>query len=321
VRRAGAAWQRFWFAPEPTSTLALFRIAIGVLTFAWALSLLPDFETFFSGHGIEPLPPKDVPDGYWGVLNAFPDYEVAVALYLALLLAALCVTVGYHTRLATVIAFVGVLSLERRTPSIGNSGDGLLRILLFFLMLAPAGAALSVDRWRAARDRFWEFPARAPWALRLIQLQVSAVYLATVWLKLQGDAWRDGTAVSFAMRIEDLQRFPLPDFLTHSLLFSSVMTYWTLALELMIGILVWNRAARPLVLALGVGLHAGIALNLRIGFFSETMLVAYLAFLSPVAATAIVLAVRDRVRRATTHVPLRPRIPVVHAHREGRSST
>jgi hypothetical protein len=317
MSRAGAAWRRFWFEPEPTSTLALFRIAIGALTFAWTLSFLPDLETFFSGHGIEPVAPRPDVDGFWGVLNAFPDYEVAVALYVALLLAALCVTVGYHTRLASVIAFVGVLSLERRAPSVGSAGDGLLRILLFFLMFAPAGAALSVDRWRRARDRFWEFPDRAPWALRLIQIQVSVVYLSTVWLKLQGDPWKDGTAISFATRIEDLQRFALPDFLTHSVLLSTVMTFWTIAVELLIAILVWNRAARPLVLALGVGLHLGIAFSLRLGFFSETMLVAYVAFVTPAVATAVVLAARDRAAGTLMHVHARARVPAA----QPRSST
>ena len=85
------------------------------------------------------------------------------------------------------------------------------------------------------------------------------------------------------------------------------MTYWTLAVELMIGILVWNRSARPLVLALGVALHLGLDFNLRLGFFSETIIVSYLAFLSPAVAELGILAVRDRARgglvRARTLTP------------------
>ena len=59
-------------------------------------------------------------------------------------------------------------------------------------------------------------------------------------------------------RLEDFQRYPLPAVFSHSPFFSSVMTYWTLAVELMVGILVWNRAARPLVLTLGVALHVTV---------------------------------------------------------------
>lgn len=309
MRRVAAAWDRFWFAPEPTSTLALFRIAIGVISLAWALSLLPDLHAFFSPNGVEPIPPARMPSGSWGVLNTFPNYTVAVVLYVALLVASCCLTVGYRTRLAGVVVFAAVLSFEHRAPSIWNSGDGLLRNLCFFLMLAPAGASLSVDRWRTARDRFWEFPARAPWALRLVQIQVSAVYLSSAWFKFHSAAWLHGTAVSYASRLEDFYRYPMPGGLSRSLLFSSVMTYWTLAIELMIGILVWNRAARPWVLSLGIGLHVLVGLNLRLGFFSETMLAAYLAFLSPAAATATVFAVRDLFNAAASRARDPRRIP------------
>jgi hypothetical protein len=294
VRRLGGTWDRFWFAPEPTSTLAVFRIAFGLVVLGWAVSLTGDLEAFYSKHGIQPLHPTDQGLGVWGLLNSFDSYPAAVALCLALVVSSLCVVVGYRTRLATFVVFCGLLSFERRVPSVFNSGDGLLRILALFLMLAPAGASLSVDRWRTARDRFWEFPARAPWALRLIQIQLSAVYLGSVWEKLHGAPWTHGTAVSYSMQIADFQRFGVPDLLTHSMLFSSVMSYWTLAVELMIGILVWNRTARPLVLALGVGLHLGIDLTLRIGFFSAAVLTAYLVFLSPAAASAGVLATRER---------------------------
>jgi hypothetical protein len=294
VRRVGRAWNRFWFAPEPTSTLAIFRIGFGVVTLGWAIALMPDLDAFYSSHGIEPIHPTHQGLGLWSLLSVFHGYTAAVALCIALAVASLCVIAGYRTRLATLVVFCGLLSLERRAPSVFNSGDGLLRIYALFLMLAPAGASLSVDRWRTARDRFWEFPARAPWALRLMQIQLSAVYAGSVWEKLHGAPWTDGTAVSYSMQIADFQRFAVPDLLTHSMLFSSVMSYWTLAVELMIAILVWNRAARPVVLALGVGLHLGIDLTLRIGFFSAAILTAYLVFVSPAAASAGVLAVRDR---------------------------
>lgn len=294
MRRVAAAWERFWFAPEPTSSLAIFRIAIGAICFGWAVSLLPDFYAFFSSHGVEPSPPVHPPLGIWGVLDTFPSYTVAIALCAALLVASLCVMVGYRTRAATTVVFIAVVSFENRAPSIWSSGDNLLRILCFLLIFAPAGASLSVDRWRTARDRFWEFPARAPWALRLVQIQISVVYLSTFWYKIHGSDWRHGTAVSYAARLEDFQRFAMPGALSHSLHFSSVMTYWTLTIELMLGILVWNRAARPFVLWLGVAMHFFISLTLRLGFFSETMVASYLAFLAPAAATAVIFAVRNR---------------------------
>ena len=84
----------------------------------------------------------------------------------------------------------------------------------------------------------------------------------------------------------------------------------------MLGILIWNRAARPVVLALGVALHVTVGLNMELGFFSETMLVCYLAFLAPAAASVGILAVHDRLRALSARVRHQSRLPVVRLHRE-----
>jgi hypothetical protein len=134
-----------------------------------------------------------------------------------------------------------------------------------------------------------------------MQIQLSILYLAGLWVKLQGTTWNDGTAVSYAMRISDLTRFPLPGFMIHSALLSNLMTYGTLAIEFSVPILVWNRRLRPWVMLAGVSLHLGIEYSIRVGFFSLAMLTLYLSFLDPDWAEQRLLAVRgwlDRARRA-----------------------
>jgi hypothetical protein len=170
--------------------------------------------------------------------------------------------------------------------------------MAFYMMLAPAGASLSLDRWRRARSAFWELPSRAPWALRLMQVQLSVLYLAGLWAKLRASEWNDGTAISYAVRLDDLARFDMPASLATSELLVNLLTYGTLAIEALIGILVWNRALRPWVLGLGVALHVGIDLTLRVGFFSYAIFVLYLAFLPPGAVSARLPAIRDRLSRA-----------------------
>jgi hypothetical protein len=289
-------WERFWFEPEETSTLALVRIAFGLVVIAWTLSLAADALDFFGPRGLLPTTGYDgEASAAWSVLD-LANGRVGVTLVMTVLfLAACCLTIGQWTRLAAVLVFVGLVSLERRNPFVFNSGDSLLRIVAFCMMFAPAGAALSLDRWRRARESFWEFPRRAPWALRLMQVQVSVVYLATVWAKLRGDAWNDGTAVSYALRLDDLARFQVPASIAQSELVANLLTYGALATEAAVAVLVWNRRLRPWVLAAGVALHLGIDLTLRVGFFSWTMLVLYLAFLSPAATRAAVLSQKRRL--------------------------
>lgn len=257
------AWEHFWFRPEPTSTLALLQIAVGAVVIAWALLLAPDLQTFY------------------GVDGVVPGTRAAPVLEAVLLLGGAALVVGYRTRLAAALVFVSLAWLHRVDPWAMHAGDGLLRDLVFVLAIAPGGAR-----------RAGGFPLRAPWAIRLVQLQVSVMYLAAVAAKLGGSTWRDGTAVSYPLRLPELTRFAPPEWLTGSVAGAHVLTWGTLATEAAIGLLVWSRRARPWVLALGVGLHLSIDVTLRAGLFSWIVLAAYVAFVPSERAERILLAAR-----------------------------
>ncbi len=54
------AWDGFWLSPEPTSALAVVRVAYGLLLLSWALMLASELSSFFSTSGILPRGP-DIP--------------------------------------------------------------------------------------------------------------------------------------------------------------------------------------------------------------------------------------------------------------------
>jgi hypothetical protein len=302
VTSAVNRWNQFWFEPQSTSSLALFRIAFGLVAVGWTVSLIPDVMTFYGPDGILPSPPERQPFQF-GLLFWFPSPAVVIAVVAATLGAAIAVTVGAFTRTASVLLALGIMCLEQRNFYVTNAGDSAIRNFAFLLALTPAGAALSVDRFREARDRFWEFPARAPWGLRLIQIQISVGYLAAVWKKSVGEMWRNETAVSYALRMEDIERLPTPSFVTGSASITGALTLGTLLIEFALGVLVWNRVFRPWVLVLGVCLHLGIDWSMLVGFFSWVMIASYLTFVPPETATRWVLAVRERAGRLKRSTP------------------
>lgn len=293
-------WERFWFEPQSTAPVEVVRIVFGVVATAWMLSLAPILVPFFAA-GEAALPDPTLPALGWTLLSLIHGSPLIWVLWTAGVLGAVALTLGFQTRLAALLVFVVMVSVSRWAPLAFNAGDGLLRILSFYVLLMPAGSAASMDRWRVDPAGLWSFPRRPPWALRLAQIQLSVIYLATVWEKAGGVLWRDGSAVSFALRIGDIGRLPVPSLVTDSLVLAQASTYGTLVAEAAIGILVWNRAARPWVLALGVLLHLSIEVTLAVGFFSLGMLTLYLAFLPPHRAEQVLLAVRDRVRRGRPH--------------------
>jgi uncharacterized membrane protein YphA (DoxX/SURF4 family) len=293
MSRAWAAWERFWFEPRSVAPLVLIRIAFGLLVVLWALSVLPDAKAFFGSSGVLAKAPGR--DGAWSVLDLWSSDTAAVILVVLLVAGGLCLMIGLWSRLAAAVVFVAFVSLGNRNPFVGNAGDGLLRILSLYVLLAPVGAAFSVDALRRGRGLL-DFPRRPAWPLRLIQIQLSLIYIGTVWAKLRGHDWPDGTAVAYAFRLDDLARFPVPD-LGASLLLTHVLTYGVLVLEASLGVLVWVRRLRPWVLLAGVCLHLGIEYRLRVGFFSWAILVTYLAFVpSEVAERVLAWSTRLRSR-------------------------
>ena len=302
---AVAGWNRFWFEPVSTAPLAVFRIAFGLIMVFWSLSLLPELTPFFTKGGILPKQPHYAGDAKsaWGLLGIFPSKTAVVLLWALLLVASVCLVLGLFSQLAAAVVFVAVLSFERRTPFVFNSGDVLVRVLAFYLIFAPSSAALSVGRALRNRKDFWTFPTRPAWPMRLLQIQFSIVYLVAVWTKVRGITWNNGTAVSYAMRISDLERFPVPAFITHSLLITNLLTYGTLAIELSLAILVWNRTLRPWVLLAGLSLHIGIDYAVRVGFFGLAIVSMYLLWVPPERIEGVLLALRRLFSRTSATAP------------------
>ena len=125
----------------------------------------PNLMAFYGPNGVLPHTIARSP-GTWGVLNLWHGSAAVVVLFVVTLVAAIALTIGFCSRLAAVLVLIGIISFEQRNLWVTNSGDGLVRNLAFFCALAPSGESLSVDRLLRKPDNFWEFPARAPWALR-----------------------------------------------------------------------------------------------------------------------------------------------------------
>ncbi|HVE74730.1 MAG TPA: diacylglycerol kinase family protein [Mycobacteriales bacterium] len=268
MTRIWRGWADWAFRPVDPAPMAALRIAVGVLALGWTLSLLPDAATFLGDEGVSPELPVGG-GGAW-VLPTSAPYAVLALLGVA----AVALVAGLATRVASVAVFLLLLVVQRRDPFVLNSGDLLLRHLAFFVALMPAGEVWSLDarrRSRPPRDR-------APWALRLLQLQVSAIYLFAVWAKVRGTTWNDGTAVGIAWQLEDLQRIALPAAVRDSLTLSALASYGTLAVEAALVVGLWLPRLRWAVMAAGVGLHLGIDATMLVGWFSAAILASYLAF-------------------------------------------
>jgi hypothetical protein len=283
LQRFYRAWQSFFFEPQSPLPIALFRILYGICVSATLILLYPDWLEWFGTHAwfslktmqaIEPgvrldlftlLPAND----HWIV--AFFWFSLVFAIFL---------TIGLWSRLSSIVVFLCLVSIQQRALFITHGGDKFLRVAGFFLMFAPAGAALSVDRLiRVRRKR--EGPTiepRAPWAQRMIQFELAFLYFTSFLWKLRGHSWLDGTALFYVLHLHEIRRFPLPSWLENGVV-SKLACWAILALEFSLGVLIWFKRYRYYLLLLGLIFHLCLEYAINAPLFQWDVLTAYVLFI------------------------------------------
>jgi hypothetical protein len=282
------AWNLWWFSPISPVPLGLFRIMFGLLVLAYGLLLFPDRVMWFGEQGTMTSADSDRYNFQYSLspridlLYGMTNEHWLTIFFLVFFVFALGLALGLATRLCTVAVFIQLVSLHNRDALIHNSGDTLMMVMAAYLLLAPSGAALSLDRLiRIRRGREGRTPPLiVPWAQRLMQLQIATVYCSTSLSKLSGGMWQKGTAVYYAMKLPDMERFPVPWVDSHHVWFVHLLTWGAITVELSLWTLIWLPRTRLYALAAGTLLHLGIEYAMNIPLFSFTMIACYVLFLT-----------------------------------------
>jgi hypothetical protein len=208
------------------------------------------------------------------------------ALFWIFLGSAILLTIGFLTRLNTLLVFLCLASIQQRNLYILHGGDTFLRVAGFFLIFAPAGAAFSVDRliriWRGKEDA--SIQPRSPWAQRMIQFELALVYFATFCVKVKGAPWLQGTAMYYVYHLDEFKRFPIPSWFLHPLMLK-LESWAALVLEFSLGVLIWVKELRYILLTLGLLFHLSLEYSLNIPLFQWDILSAYILFIDPADIT------------------------------------
>ena len=189
------------------------------------------------------------------------------ALFLLAAAAALCLLIGYHTRVATCISWILMASLHTSSPYVLNGGDVFLRLVLFWSMFLPLDVMWSIDR--RGKKRAASSPVIFLGTVGIL-VQICLIYWMTVYFKLQG-AWLKTNTLSEILQCDSyarpfayaLQQYP--DLLT-------VLGFGVLGVEfigpLIVFCPVFTKPIRCLVVVAFFFTHLGIELALTVGLFS-----------------------------------------------------
>jgi hypothetical protein len=355
MRTFAQGWSRFWFTPADPTTLGFIRLCIGFVVLythicysfdllsyvspkqAWidasaldyirnktpVMTMPDEFPNPDQGQGVYVPVMRDAENPLTGqpTFSVYFHLEKPADIWTAhilILIAMFLFMIGFGTRVTSVLTLLGALCYVHRAQTSFFGQDSMVCLLLFYMMLAPCGAAVSIDRLleiRRERKRLGDPNADVPlqpsvsanFVTRMIQIHFCLIYLAAGTCKLLGASWWNGTALwdcyanySFSPMRVPIYRNTLLFLTKHRWLWEIVMSggvVFTLFTELSLPYLIWFPRWRWVMISCSVLLHTGIGLSMGLVTFSLAMLCLVMAFVPPETTRIFLDGIVERLKR------------------------
>ena len=289
----------FWLGTVDPRPFAIFRVGLGVTVLHDLADYACDLRAFLADDGM--LPRGVVHDPFtWSVFDLVGSMPAVTIVFALGVLSVAAFTVGFQTRVATVLSWLFLISLHHRNYYVTDGGDDLVRILFFWAMFCDLGSAYSLDARRRGTRAMHAFVPR------LLQAHVAVLYLVAALLKLRL-GWLRGEAIYLTLQLDGFVR-PLGTWLLGWPALCKLSTRVIVLMELAFPFFAFapwrRRETRAVAIGLGAFVQLGILFTMRVGIFTETMLWVLAMWLQPEWI--------DRVERRfgrTTHVEDAPAEP------------
>ena len=288
----------FLLSPGSPLPIAIFRIVFGLCALEYCILIGPELITCFSDTNgilrvstlshIFAIPVIDI-------IAQLPQGDGwLVGFYSIFVLGCIGLTVGFFSRTSSIIVYLGLVSFLHRNIYVHHGGDHLMSLAAFWLMFAPIGSALSIDRYLKQKSTPYALPEHVSlWAVRAFMLQFVLVYWQASLSKIASPSWWDGTAMYYVFRYLEFARFPVPSFVMNDVHVMQFFTWSTIAIEIAGWTLIWFKETRYPVLALLLAMHLGIEYAMNIPIFEHIMIACLFVFIRGEDAEAIFAKARD----------------------------
>ena len=285
------AWSWFWFRPISAKGTGIMRILLGLMLLMTSIDVFADLEILIGPNGIfaEGASKRGMRLSRWTYFDQIGTLQGMQIAHGLGLLCNILFMVGFKTRTTGILSLLANVALYQRNSWFMNGGDRLVREMTFYLCLVPCGAAFSVDSWLRDRklfrtgQRIIKSPKIPILAMRLIQIQIAAVYFFSGIAKWDSGSWHRGSALYYSLSTNNYAR---SDWLVAPFLdgrwgydLTQVGTAVTLYWEVWFWLLVLWRPTRWLALVVGVLMHAGTHIFLMVAYFSSISVWAYFSYL------------------------------------------
>lgn len=269
-------------------SLAFFRIGLSLCIIGDLIERATDLSAHYTDAGF--VPRELIAEKYTNLnslnfhsVSGLFVYQAAIFLFNGFL--ALCLLVGYKTKLMTFLCWMLLISLQSHNPFLNHGGDLYFRLLLFYALLLPLGSCFSVD----SALKNCEKPRKKLTSPRLVSagtfallVQISVMYFTSVQHK-SAPEWRsEYTATWYALQL-DYFATPFAAYLSQFPELLKLLTWAVLKWENWGAFLFFVPFYHDFCRSLGVlgflAMHFGFVLCLRLGLFFYVCSVAVFALI------------------------------------------
>lgn len=277
----GDGWNRFWFTPTDGRNLIWLRRLVGAFTLVWLASFSFELVDMLGEQGwiSTDLVHQATTDGDLnaaapGFSHLFFTKSNALLWFSHVVCFAIVgsMTIGFALRITTPLSLGVVLSYVHRAPMVTTAFETVLCMLLLYLSLL----------WRETRvQSLRNEVAQRSWlnsvVMRLIQLHLCGFYLLIATSKLGTPDWWSGSATWYLLT-DAQHRLKNLEFISNSNHFMDAIAHGWVAFELLLPVLIWIRAFRPLLIGVAVVVWCLAAVATGQVGYCLLMAVAHLAF-------------------------------------------
>src|SRR5262245_50938929 len=264
TRRLGSAARsaaRFTTRPSSPTPFGLLRIGTALCFLAKAWAEYGSLLDLYGNRGLVQWCVSDAVIDGWvprlsllaGLLRGYGVDEngCAYLVFYAYVFSLLGLLVGWQTRITAGLAWLAHLTLHGSGHLTAYGVDDFAKIALFYCVLMPTGASLSVARLTGRLSG--EPTPSATLFLRLLQLHLCVVYLTAGLAKAQGTQWWNGEAIWRALMQPQFRAFDM-EWLARVPWLAMAACWGTLLIEVGYALFIWPRRTRWVWLGATVGL-------------------------------------------------------------------
>ncbi len=260
--------EQFFFAKSDGTAEGLFRIGYALVLFADLLCQYGKLELLYSNQGLRVGPI----DGWYTPLIDKTVYFIWLATLIALAL-------GVLTRWVSILNYLILFYFFALTPAfVGHGADWVYFSMGFYLMFMTADRKFAM---MVSSPESWG-NTRAIWPLRLGQINFLFIYFGAGVAKLFDLNWLNGSAMELVFQ-HPLIIFDSAHWMASSSGLLMLATYLTILWQLLAPTALFSRKIRVFYVLTALFFHVMIDLSMRVGWFSELMLVSLFLFSDDVA--------------------------------------